>query len=386
MPRTETVISAFISSPSDVKDERLCLEEIVQEINGTWSRKLGVRVALISWDKSVIPGIGDNPQDVINKQIKDDYDIFIGIMWHRFGSPTTLYGSGTEEEFYRALDRYKSDDQSVHIMFYFKNEPVPPSEINPEQLAKVQNFKKDLRNLGVLFKEYKGIDEFRQISRIHLSGLLTEWRNENIIVTSKTVDDISEHPDEDYGIIDLMEIFEQNFSNLMTTTDRMNLLISNLAQKFGDNTENLNKLRTGSTDVSIRDAKALLSLAAQDIDDYVVNMRNEIPVFDRSLTDGMEAFTKIYLLSSEFSDGDLGDSESTIETIRTVGNQLAATVKSIEEFRDTIQGLPRLTKELNKAKRNATDVVEELIIAMEKGINLIREAESSLMNIDNTSP
>ena len=38
-------------------------------------------------------------QDVINRQIEDKYDLFIGIMYTKFGSPTNRAESGTVEEF-----------------------------------------------------------------------------------------------------------------------------------------------------------------------------------------------------------------------------------------------------------------------------------------------
>ncbi|MYD31374.1 MAG: DUF4062 domain-containing protein, partial [Nitrospira sp. SB0661_bin_20] len=62
---------------------------------------------VVRWETRTTPGFGKDPQDVINKQISDAYDIFIGIMWTRFGTPTPRAGSGTEEEFLRAYDRYK---------------------------------------------------------------------------------------------------------------------------------------------------------------------------------------------------------------------------------------------------------------------------------------
>jgi hypothetical protein len=87
MPRTETILRVFVASPSDVIEERQLLEEVVKELNLTWSKNLGIRLELVKWETHAFPGIGDDPQAVINTEIGDDYDIFIGIMWTRFGSP-----------------------------------------------------------------------------------------------------------------------------------------------------------------------------------------------------------------------------------------------------------------------------------------------------------
>ncbi|WP_462074860.1 hypothetical protein [Nitrospira sp. CMX1] len=58
---------------------------------------------------------------MINDQI-GEYDIFIGIMWRRFGTPTGVAGSGTEGEFRIAYKRWQENPQ-IALMFYFCQEP-----------------------------------------------------------------------------------------------------------------------------------------------------------------------------------------------------------------------------------------------------------------------
>ena len=57
------------------------------------------RIESKKWEKDVFPAFGEDSQDVINKQIGTDYNIFVGIMWKKFGTPTSRAESGTEEEF-----------------------------------------------------------------------------------------------------------------------------------------------------------------------------------------------------------------------------------------------------------------------------------------------
>ena len=107
----------FLASPSDVKEERLIVENVINDFNNTYSSQLNARIELCSWEKSSYPSVGEYPQAVINSQIGDEYDIFLGILWTRFGSKTLNYESGTEEEFYRALERSQQAGK-VHIMMY----------------------------------------------------------------------------------------------------------------------------------------------------------------------------------------------------------------------------------------------------------------------------
>ncbi len=116
MPRKEHIVSVFVASPGDVSDEREKLEEIINNLNIAWSKEQGVRFDLVKFETHSWPGFGEDAQAVINEQIPNDYDIFIGIMWNRFGTPTNRAGSGTEEEFLRAKKRHDENPGSVQIL------------------------------------------------------------------------------------------------------------------------------------------------------------------------------------------------------------------------------------------------------------------------------
>lgn len=88
MPKQISVIQVFVASPSDVQEERNALQSIVNEVNQNTGSSLGIRLELVRWETNATPGFGVDAQDVINKQIGNDYDIFIGILWSRAGTPT----------------------------------------------------------------------------------------------------------------------------------------------------------------------------------------------------------------------------------------------------------------------------------------------------------
>ncbi len=99
MAKTHTVLEVFIASPSDVSPEREVLTNVVSEFNVTWGDKHHVRLDIIKWETHSRPAFGKDAQDIINRQVGDVYDIFLGIMWGKFGTATTRAESGTEEEF-----------------------------------------------------------------------------------------------------------------------------------------------------------------------------------------------------------------------------------------------------------------------------------------------
>lgn len=146
-----SLITVFIASPSDVAAERSFAQSAIDTLNQTLGKERGLRIESKMWEKDTYPAIGTYPQEVINNQI-GNYDIFVGIMSTKFGSPTNNAESGTEEEFNRAYDNYRADGQCKNLMFYFCNDPVPRDHIS--QIGKVDEFKNKIAQKGIYYKEY----------------------------------------------------------------------------------------------------------------------------------------------------------------------------------------------------------------------------------------
>ena len=115
------LIRVFVSSPGDVAAEREVLDEVAASINQTDGQAGGFRLELFKWENSVTPQIGPKPQQVVDAQTPE-YDVYIGIMSTRFGTPTGRYGSGTEKEFKDALKKWKQAG-APWITFYFDAAP-----------------------------------------------------------------------------------------------------------------------------------------------------------------------------------------------------------------------------------------------------------------------
>lgn len=158
----------FVASPSDLAEERERLRQVVEELNLTWSSFLSVHLELVRWETHGVPGFGADAQDVLNAEFADDFEIFVGILWRKFGTPTGRAGSGTEEEFNRAHVRWMQDRTTVSIMFYFRSTLQEEGQV-PSQADLVRDFQTRLGKMGGLWWEYRNLDEFSALLRIHLS-------------------------------------------------------------------------------------------------------------------------------------------------------------------------------------------------------------------------
>lgn len=164
----------FIASPGDTMEERNACEEVFEDINSGLGKILGIRLSSLRWEKDIYPGVGEYGQQVINKQINDNYDLFIGIMKTRFGTPTPQAESGTEEEFDIAYERWENGEID-NIFFFFGNPIMPINEIDPIQYQKVLGFKKRIGEQGVLYLEYTNNEDFKK----QLAKSLTQYFNDN---------------------------------------------------------------------------------------------------------------------------------------------------------------------------------------------------------------
>ena len=123
---TVRLIRIFVSSPGDVTQEREVLDDAITSINDGVARQRGVRLEAWKWEDQFIPHIGPSPQTVVDAQLPA-YDIYLGIMASRFGTPTERYGSGTEKEFRDPLERW-GEQGEPWILFYFHDNPPLPKK------------------------------------------------------------------------------------------------------------------------------------------------------------------------------------------------------------------------------------------------------------------
>jgi hypothetical protein len=158
------IYKCFIASPSDTFEERGICDRVFKEINETQGEQFDFRIESKKWEDNARPSFGDSPQEVINEQLLNEFELFIGIMFTRFGSPTKNADSGTVEEFNFAYQ----NREKIEIMFYFNSKNISQEELDTSQFSKVKEFKIKLTELGGLYSKYIGVEEFEEKLRKNL--------------------------------------------------------------------------------------------------------------------------------------------------------------------------------------------------------------------------
>lgn len=205
---TGDVYQLMISGPSDVERYLSKVEQCVREYNAKFGKSHHSVVIPRYWKTDAYAQSGGDGQSLLNEQLVRSCDFAVAVFWNRFGTQTRNYGSGTEEEIEEMLKEGKQ------VFVYFVVESVKTSQLDYEQLNKVEEFKKRYHQDGKgLTYDVESPEEFKELFRNHLEAYLSTkmkkdvpleqfTRSETIIIT-----DVSGRKQE------VFEIEKSNYSN-----------------------------------------------------------------------------------------------------------------------------------------------------------------------------
>jgi hypothetical protein len=166
---TRRVLTVFVGSPGDVAQEREALASVASRVNRVTGRDWGWEIDLRGWEDT-LPGYA-RPQALINPDV-DACDVFIGVLWKRWGQPTGTHSSGFEEEIERAIERNVSTG-APEIMLYFRDVDGDAERDAGPQLQRVLQFRDSVvKSRSMLYRSYGDVVEFDALLFEHLMKVL----------------------------------------------------------------------------------------------------------------------------------------------------------------------------------------------------------------------
>lgn len=369
MPRTVVTYKVFLASPGDVKEERTIVKKVIDTYNQIHSCD-NIKLELLCWEDSTHPSFGDYPQEVVNSQIGDDYDVFIGILWARFGTPTSAYESGTEEEFYRAYNRYKNGD-GIELMVYRKDESIPPSSIDVEQLQKVNSFISKVGELGGYYFSYTGKEQFQELLLKHLDGLIKdlEKRTDNIrqkrpLETKTCAEELMpvDTGRDMWGLFEYSEFIVLSCSEVKANIDH----ISNLTKQIGDDmqlhTYELNLIQRNS---NVLHVKSILLNTAKDMNKYAREIDEPNTIWYAKYLEVQQAIKEML----DVSEGLVSEKEweDMVDNLREMYNGMGNAYSEMRQFYSAVNKLPKISQPLNIAKLNVCNKLKSIISNLQAG-------------------
>jgi class 3 adenylate cyclase len=182
-------LKIFVASPGDVIPEREQLKSVVERLNqpGSIADNMGLVLEVLDWKTHIASKVMGNKETELENLPVDDWDLFIGILWHRFGLPAGVdkgleneFESVSEEDFRIAYNAWK-ENRRPQVAFYRCKRPVTPMEFNLDQLGRVESFVEQLnydpQKTGI-FKVFKDTNEFERIVSYDLLNYLQKFERE----------------------------------------------------------------------------------------------------------------------------------------------------------------------------------------------------------------
>ena len=401
MPKNVEILTVFVSGPSDVESEKAALCPVVVELSERLMRTHGVALRVVGWPDDVRPGVNVDLQTEINKQFGAEFDIYLGILGTRFGTPTRTAGSGTEEEFEEGLKRLRSDSCSLRVLFYFKTGPVDPFNLETDQLQKVKEFRAGLRSRGVLYRDFRNTTDFVQMVKDHLERLVSdEWRDgqwsripgldedspqqmtttvaalsqdsrsEDATGATDAFVDSSDNGDgEDLGLLDYVASFNEETSAVNLTLERISENTTRVGDEMRARTTETEVLLNRHKDVKhvggsreqqeyVANARGIVDSAAQNLSDFVQAM---IPSVEKYRTHSRAMFSN--LRNGLQAHSELGNppDEDIQQGLEDLISNMTSAQDSTASFQASIDSVPALTGKFKRAKRKAAAILGELI-------------------------
>lgn len=163
------VLRVFIASPGDLGEERQLFPSILEDVNRISAHGKGIHLEPLGWEDT-LPGMG-RPQALINEDVKR-CDLFVMLLWRRWGTPSGEYSSGSEEEFELARKLHEDQDKPKDIWLFFKDVSEEMMADPGAQLSKVLDFRKGIEAGRVcLYRKFQAPSDFRAI----LIDCLCQW-------------------------------------------------------------------------------------------------------------------------------------------------------------------------------------------------------------------
>ena len=188
MPSTRKILRTFLASPGDLQEEREAVRAVVDEFNVSLADEFGYQIELRGWEDTVARF--GRPQHLINQSV-DQYDLFIGLIWKRWGTPPAndgRFSSGFHEEFEQAIAR-REDSGSPEIALFFKKIPDESMKDPGDDLKRVLEFRETIiAEKKILFQEFSTVQEIEMLVRRNVTEYVIRVKKEDAASEPKEVE------------------------------------------------------------------------------------------------------------------------------------------------------------------------------------------------------
>lgn len=367
-----------MASPGNLGEDRKKVSEIVKNLNLDSGQREGFVAEIVSWETHTRPAVGEYSQAVINDQFPDDIDIFVGMMGTYFGTPTKHWGSGTEEEFRIAYKNWENT-KTPEIMFYFSDAMSSVSEIDPDQLSKRNQFRNDLKDLGVYYFVYTDVTEFQFDLYRHISSAIHKvLKSKETGKSEEAIPQESATSLKNYSYLLANDPLVNADAMLAEAADHLgaynkiqkalNVDIGKLSKALVRESKNITRARQNGKQEKIEKS---LGVIYNEMNDYSKKLAGKIPKFSIEFSAAIISFLRT---SKLVKDNHLEDEMPLAGVLTNVGyarKALSRFIDSIDNLETVLSSWPENISDINIQKKKVSALHQDLAASLRKAIELL---------------
>jgi hypothetical protein len=381
MPRDVLEFRVIVGSPSDLFDFRKAVFEVIDELNRAFEvQKIAIRG--LGWEEYVTPGIGSEPQNVVNEQLLKEYDILIALFATKLGSPTANAASGTVEEIERAIANKNSPMGQHRVQVYFREKIENISEISIEELGKLFEYREKLKPLGILYGTFSDRGDLQKRIRINLQRSILEYLNnrtasvqlpsamEETEVANEA--ETSGESGEDLGALDHLEKAEAAIETANRSIGKMALLIEEIGAETKREVEKVESV--SFLNAAAKDKKIAINGFASFLKVKATELSAEANTADENFSTFIDTIVLLAAVdpnrgTEQYKKGITAFLSAAEETLKKVTESRV----SIREFRASVESIPRITIQFNQAKKSLLEAIDKCLAFMDNSERKIFE-------------
>jgi hypothetical protein len=179
--------------------------------------------------------------------------------------------------------------------------------------------------------------------------------------------------DEDYGYFDYIDIYETKTIELTTAMNLITTAINRIGEQISSRNREAQTAMAGGPNV----AKRLFKRTADDLNSFAENVAAQIPIFSSARVAAFDALTNALAIHGDFKDG--GEQLGPLkEKLLEMNSQGMFARNSMSGMGEAANKLPRLSKELNKAKRQVVLQINTLVGEIDSVISTVANIIKSI--------
>jgi len=114
------------------------------------------------------------------------------------------------------------------------------------------------------------------------------------------------------------------------------------------------------------------------MNEFASRIQPEIPIYINNFEKGIDAFAKMAIIYKSDFEGKEEEIEAAKDSLDILLQQISSGIEGISGFIETVDVLPRMSKELNKARANVSEKLHDMISKIKMSYSIANEVHKNM--------